>query len=112
MASKSQEELERPAKGYELLAVEAKVDQALTKLDTLITQTNSLVTVAHLDSVKNDMQKDFEERMLASEKSIHQEYGPMKKNLGWFVKLSISAVLGIAVQAALLIWSLTGGSRE
>lgn len=107
MAGASQQELEQPAKVYQLNAVETKVDTALLKLDALLTQTSSLISVAQLDAAKAEIRFEIAEEI----KKIHLTYGPMKKNLGWFVKLVIGAVVGIIIQGAVLIWSLTGGQR-
>lgn len=72
---KTQAELEQPVKGYQLDAVEAKVDQALIKLDSVIQQTQGIVTRAELEREIKDAKKE-----------VHLEYGPMKKNLDWFIK--------------------------
>jgi hypothetical protein len=108
MASKSQEELEQPAKVYQLMATDAKVDQALAKLDVLINQTGSLVTLSQLDSTKKELEEQFNERLSTEAKNIHLEYGPMKKNLTWFVRLAISGLVGIIIQGILLLWSYFG----
>lgn len=105
MASKSQEELEQPAKVYQLMATDAKVDQALAKLDVLLNQTNSLVTIAHLDTTKKELQEEFNKNLSEEVEKIHLDYKPMKKNLSWFVRLAIAGVVGVFIQGAILVWT-------
>lgn len=113
--TEEQKMLEKPVKGYQLRELTNAVldwkESTNKKLDDIATSVRGVATTAELATMRSELEKDFQERMLASEKTIHQEYGPMKKNLTWFIRLVISAVVGIAVQAALLIWSLTGGGR-
>jgi hypothetical protein len=109
VASKSQEELEQPAKVYQLAATDAKVDQALAKLDVLINQTGSLVTLAHLDTTKKELEETFNERLSTEVKNIHLEYGPMKRNLTWFVRVAVSSLVVIVIEGILLVWTYFGG---
>lgn len=97
MVNKTQEELEQPAKVYQLNAVENKVDNALVKLDTLINQTSGLVTKAQMDAaIKEEVDK------------IHLEYRPLKNNLTKFVWLLVASVLGIIAQAVIIYVIATG----
>lgn len=113
--TEEQKMLEKPVKGYQLRELTGAVNEykeaVNKKLDDIATSVRGVATTAELATMRAELEKDFQERMLASEKSIHQEYGPMKKNLTWFVRLVISAVVGIVIQGAILIWSLTGGGR-
>lgn len=93
----NQQELEKPAKVYQLNAVEAKVDTALSKLDTVITQTSGLVTTAQLNSAIEE-----------SEKKIHLEYRPIKRSLTKFIWLLVSGLVTIITQAVIIYVIATG----
>lgn len=49
MTTPTQQELEQPVKGYQLLEVSNKMSDMNKKLDTLISQTSNLVTFSDLD---------------------------------------------------------------
>lgn len=49
MITPTQQELEQPVKGYQLLEVSNKMSDMNKKLDTLIAQTSNLVTFSDLD---------------------------------------------------------------
>lgn len=100
MASRSQEESEQPAKVYQLDAVEAKVNDANAKLDRLLQQTSGLVTESQLGATKRELE-DF----VADEiNKIHLEYGPLKRNISWFIKALIVEGFAIIGQIVILIW--------
>lgn len=85
MVARSQKDSEQPAKVYQLDALESKVDDALSKLNTIITQTSGLVTETQLLAVR----KEMEEHVADEVKKIHLVYGPTKRNISWFVKAII-----------------------
>lgn len=85
MTARTQSESEQPAKVYQLDAVESKVDVALSKLNTIITQTSGLVTESQLSAVKKEVEDHTDEEI----KKVHLVYGPMKRNISWFVKAII-----------------------
>lgn len=97
MVSKSQEELEQPAKVYQLNSVETKVDAMNLKLDTLLTQTSTFVSQSQLQEILNER-----------DKKIHLVYGPMKRNLTWFIRTSIVEALAIAGQGVIIFLSIIG----
>lgn len=97
MVNKTQEELEQPVKGYQLATVEAKVDSMNLKMDTLLSQTSGLVTVAQLDAA-----------IKTSEEKIHLEYRPLKKNLSKFIWLLISGIVTVIVQGVIIYVIATG----
>lgn len=103
--SRSQQELEQPAKMYQLNAVETKVDTALKMLDTIVTQTAGLVTADQLAALKLEL----ENKIAAEIKDVHKEYSPMKKNLGWFVKLVIANVTAIVIVAFFALYDSVKG---
>lgn len=73
MRSRTQEESEQLVKTYQLDAVESKVDSALIKLDTLITQTSGTVS-----------RKEMEEYV---EKEIADQIAPLIAHKNSVVKL-------------------------
>ena len=111
MTGKSQQELEQPAKVYQLDAVDAKVNDVLTKLDTVINQTRGVVTAEQLVTTRKEILEEVSKKIEASEKSINLKYGPMKSNLTWFTRLVISqgvVILGGIVVAAIAFFSPKG----
>ena len=101
MANNSQEELEKAAKVYQVNAVEAKVDQVLKTLNTIVEQTKGLVTITQLDEARKELKASIKEEI----EKIHLEYGPMKRNLGWFIKVSI--VEGLLILGQIVIICMT-----
>jgi len=94
---KTQDELEQPAKVYQLDAVESKVDIVLVKLDELSQKTSGLVT-----------QTQLETRMSDEVQKIHLEYQPMKKNLSRFTWLAVGEGVAIVGQV-ILLWIISKG---
>lgn len=101
-SKKTQEELEQTVKGYQLDAVEIKVDQAIAKLDTIINQTNGLVTPAQLEDAKIVL-KDYVKEEI---KKVHLTYSPLKTKIN-----ALNATLGGAVvlQLVYIAFNLFGG---
>lgn len=90
MASRTQEELEQPAKMYQLQAVESKVDRALEKLDEIAKSVSGVVTTSQLDAKVRELKDEFDETVavldakygtaLSEEVSkIHLKYGSTYK---------------------------------
>ena len=101
----TQQELEQPAKVYQLMATDAKVDTALQKLDTLLTQTSGLVTGIQLDSAKKEATDYTDEEI----KKVHLIYGPVKKNASKFMWMVVAE--GVAILGALVIVFITAGGK-
>lgn len=91
MTRRPQDESEQAAKVYQLDAVESKVDQAITKLDAILAQTNGLVTVTQLGTSERQLKEQIQEEV----EKINLTYGPMKRNVSWFIKAII--IEGIAI---------------
>jgi len=89
-----QSELEKPAKVYQLNALEAKVDQVLTELKTIKDQTCGVVTCVQLDKFELKMDEKIAEEV----KKIHLCYAPLKSNLKWFYRILVVGVIGIISQ--------------
>lgn len=95
MAGRSQTESEQPAKVYQLDAVDKKVDEALGKLDTLLTQTSGLVTPAQLTA----SEKKLEEKLSEEVTKIHLEYRPMKRNIQWLLRTVLGQIIVLVIGA-------------
>lgn len=80
------------------MATDAKVDQALAKLDTLLNQTSSLVTLAQLEVVKSDLKAILDDEI----EKVHLEYAPLKKNITWFIRALILEGIAIIGQAIII----------
>lgn len=89
--SKSQAELEQPAKRYELAVVDSKVDTVLEQLKTIVNQTAGLATLAQLETLKIDMKEDLAEAV----KDIHAEYRPTLKRTNWLYTTVIAEAVGL-----------------
>jgi hypothetical protein len=107
MPGRSQQESEQPAKVYQLDAVEskvisvdAKVNDALNKLDTIISQTKGVATLEQLESTKRDILTEVDVKIQNAEEAIHLRYGPMERNLTWFVRLVIGQ--GVTIVAGVI----------
>ena len=98
MTTSSQNELEQPAKVYQLNAVQVQLDQILTQLSTISQQTAGLVTIPQLEEVKKDLHIKIKNEVGL----IHAEYRPFKKNVYWFIKAAIVEGLAIIGQAIIL----------
>lgn len=98
MTGKSQNELEQPAKVYQLDAVENKVDLALGKLDQIVSSIDGVVTNIQLESRLKKMEEDIKS-------DVDIKYGPIK-NGAWVVLGAV--VLGIVTQIVLNLLNLGG----
>lgn len=101
MATKSQQESEAPAKVYQLDAVDKKVDDALTKLDTIIRSIDGVATVNYVDTAiktaKEDITIEVKELVKNEVKIINTEYRPIKKGALWFAGIIVTAMVGVVV---------------
>lgn len=95
---KTQDELEQPAKVYQLNAVETKVDQLLSEVKQIAQSINGVVTNTQLEARLEKFEKDLKE-------DIATEYGPIKKG-AWVVLAAV--VLGIITQVTLNLLNLGG----
>lgn len=101
MAGPTQQELEQPAKVYQLNAVDSKVDQALKLLGEINKSVTGVVTTgqmeAHVKTVTDELTKKFDEKLAAEVKAIHLKYSPTYKGIWWAVS-GIGSIL-IAILA-------------
>lgn len=108
-AKKTQEELEQPAKVYQLDALQNRFDSferqitqgfstMNTSLQTLITQSQSQVTPQQLNenvsAAKLAMQQELKEEV----RVINLEYGPLKRNVTKFLWAVIAEAIIIVGQ--------------
>ncbi len=101
MATKSQDELEAPAKVYQLDAVDKKVDDALKLLQDILNQTKGVATHADLEQSRKDGEANAKNYTDEEIKKVHLTYGPMKNNLTWFTRAVIAQ--GIVIVAQMII---------
>jgi len=121
MTTPSQQELEQPVKGYQLLAVSNELSQVNKKLDTLITQTRGLVTLDQLKELETDL-KCYVDSELAKAVdnhntdilSIKNKYEPIRKGLDVAGKAATIAAIGtvvggtIGLAAQIIVFFLKG----
>ena len=104
MTSKSQTELEQPAKVYQLMATDAKVDQALAMLKTISESVSGVVTESQLNSRLKDFEKNIDdkiaddiknvgERITNEVKAIHLKYGPTYSGIWWVVGVMATGLI-------------------
>lgn len=86
MRNRTQEESEQLVKTYQLDAVESKVDSALTKLDTLITQTSGTVTRKEME--------DYVEKEIAESIAPLVSHKESVTKLGWLILTLVIADIG------------------
>lgn len=96
----NQTELEQPAKNYQLKAVEAELKHISEKINVVINQTNGLATTVALEEAQKDM-KDYVDNKV---ELVHSEYGPLKRNVTWFTKTLIGAVIGQVVSLGIIAY--------
>lgn len=101
MVSKSQEELEQPAKVYQLNAVENKVDQALKKLDDIASSVSGVITNTQLEGRLKEFEVEQDIKLAELEKRIHLKYEPSYKGVWWVVGAIAAGLLAMAVAS---IW--------
>lgn len=95
MAGRSQSESEQPAKVYQLDAVEAKVDQALAKLDNIATSVSSVVNRGELQAAIKESEDRIMEQVADEVKQIHLKYGPTYKGIWWVVAALVMGLLSL-----------------
>lgn len=98
-----QKMLEKPVKGYQLRELtnavsdlEKTVD---TKLSEILNNTKGLATVTDVETVKQDLRKEFNERIDNEVKAIHLKYNPTYKGIWWVVS-SVGGLLLATIWAS------------
>lgn len=101
--TKTQAELEAPAKVYQLDALDTKVSDALKKLDTILDGISGVATTEYVDAkikvAKDDIIKDLKQYVDDENEKIHLEYRPIKKGALWFAGVIVVAMVGVVVTA-------------
>lgn len=98
----NQIELEKPVKGYQLKAVETKVDQAIGKLDKIIGQTSGLVTQGQLSEMLRVAKEYTDEEI----KKVHLVYAPLSKKIN---VLNTTLATAVVLQLVYIAFNLFGG---
>jgi len=96
MANKSQQELEQPAKVYQLDAVDAKVDQVLAEVKAISQNVNGVITNSQLEARLQQFKEDINN-------DVDLKYGPIK-NGAWFVVGAV--IIGVVAQVILNLLNL------
>jgi hypothetical protein len=95
----SQEELEKPAKVYQLNALSSEFitmkREVTEKLDTIVNNTKSNVTQAQLDKKIEEAECRVTTSLTNEVKKIHLTYSPMKKDIKWAIYAVVVVILGI-----------------
>lgn len=96
MSGKSQQELEQPAKVYQLDAVEDKVDQLLAEVRNISQNVNGVITNSQLEARLQQFKEDIST-------DVDLKYGPIK-NGAWFVVGAV--IIGVVAQVVLNLLNL------
>lgn len=99
----SQEEMEQPAKVYQVIAVADKVDEALEKLKTIVDQTTGVVTQAQLTETKLELKKYIDDEVADAEKRVIDKFSPMQKALNKGVWVIIGIVASVITQVTMMV---------
>lgn len=106
----SQEELEQTVKGYQLAAVEDRLDMfeknimsSIDRLTTTVTA-NPSVSPATLESTRQAVQSEFKQLLKQEIEKIHLEYSPVKKQIQWVWRTAGGQILGLAIQAVFMFF--------
>ena len=104
---RSQTELERPAKVYEIMALETQIkslnDQIQrmnTSMDTLISNSKGQIRPEELASNLSALRITFENQLAEEVEKIHLEYSPIKRANSKFLWMLVAA--GIAMLGQLM----------
>lgn len=100
--AKSQKESEQPAKVYQLDAVEAKVDDALKKLDIIVTQTSGVVSQTQLHDAIKEVKEYTDNEIADAKQSVLDKFTPMQKAINKFVWLIVGGVVAVITQAVII----------
>lgn len=97
--TRSQQELEQPAKVYQLDAVDRKVDQALSMLQTISNNVSGVVTETQMEKrlkeVRDEIEDDYNLKITNEIKTIHLKYGPTYKGIWWVISTMAVGLIGI-----------------
>ncbi len=93
MDKKSQEELEKPAKVYQMDALNSKLDTVITKLEEQSTYMKGTVTIQYLQEAL----KAEREKFAAELELMRQKYDPYIGNAKWASRTAIGAFIIILV---------------
>lgn len=99
----SQIELEKPAKVYQLNALNEKMVAMDKKLDMVLLQTSNVVTPKQLEELKKEM-KDYTDNTATL---IYKEFRPFQGNMKKFLWLVGGGILAIVSQI-IVIYSKIG----
>lgn len=101
---KSQTELERPAKVYEVMALESQIKSLNEQLqrmnnnmETLLLKSETQITPQQLAENLAAVRISFDKEIKDTEERIHLEYGPIKKansRLLWLVAAAAVSLVG------------------
>lgn len=111
MTSKSQEELEKPAKVYQLNEVIKEISDLRadmnTQLGVILGEVKGIVTQSQLDTTVTALRTYIDDKITSAVKDIKLRYDPTKTSVdkwskfGWSVLLSVVGIL--ATQIFLII---------
>lgn len=91
MEKKSQDELEKPAKVYQMDAISDKVDNVIKLLEDQSVFLKGAVTIAYME----ERLKNLDEKFKAEIKSVRAEYRPTLQGTRWATRTAITAAISI-----------------
>jgi len=115
MTTKTQDELEQPAKVYQLEAVakdllelknstKESFSSVNEKLDMLIAQPIGKIVAEQIEASEKKIKCYIDEEI----KKVHLTYRPLKSNLRWFYRVVVVGILGMVCQVALVYMKIGG----
>lgn len=87
--TEEQKMLEKPVKGYQLRELTNAVlewkETTNKKLDEIADSVKTVATMSDLQSLKTELETEFEKKLDERDKAIHLKYGPTYKGIWWVV---------------------------
>jgi hypothetical protein len=110
--AKTQTELESPAKVYQLIAIETKVDSLFEVVKKIEANTTGVATVGYvagaIEKVEDELRKYIDKEISDTVVNIHAKYEPMQKEHEW-VKYTVIGGIALQLIVAGILYLVTKG---
>lgn len=110
---KTQDELELPAKVYQLVGIEDRLEGLTAEVkslrETIVNNSNNQVTSKQFEDSLLAIRSAFEEKLKDEIGKVHLKYGPIERNNRWFLRaIGLEAIIVFA-QVVFITYLLNRG---